>query len=103
MQPPYDSKRLTHDEFQEFDFYNDFEDDFDEDDDDLEEDYNQLSVQTESRAISFIEMAMINTYMYQSSLGKHKDFIVKSYGTTDAIGRLSFGSSFSHTNALPMI
>ena len=75
------------------------EDDFDEDDDDLEEDYNQLSVQTESRAISFIEMAMINTYMYQSSLGKHKDFIVKSYGTTDAIGRLSFGSSFSHTNA----
>jgi hypothetical protein len=55
--------------------------------------------QSESKAISFIEMAMVNTYLHSSYNGNQKDFIVSSYGTTDAIGRLSFGGSFDLTNS----
>lgn len=61
-----------------------------------EEDYTTNSYCDE---VSFIEFAIINAFLHDCFKGKQKEVIVSSYGTTDSIGRLSFGGSFDITSS----
>ena len=68
----------------------------DDDDDDYEIADDYLA-NTSTEDISFIELAIINDYLYDCYRGKHKDVIVPTYGKVDGIGQLSFGGSFDIT------
>jgi hypothetical protein len=47
--------------------------------------------------ITFVEMAIINSYLHDAYRGKQKGIIVDSYGEVDNIGRISYGGTFSNT------
>jgi hypothetical protein len=66
------------------------------DDIDDSEDFstNDLTIE-----VTFIEFALINGYLYDCLRGKQKSVKVFSYGTTDSIGRISFGGGFELTNS----
>ena len=64
-------------------------------DDDFGDDY---TVEHETKEISFLELAILNSYLHASYRGKQKEFVVSSYGTTDNIGRLRFGGGFDVTS-----
>jgi SpoVK/Ycf46/Vps4 family AAA+-type ATPase len=68
----------------------------DEDDYDDDDDYTTNSYCDE---VSFIEFAIINAYLHDCFKGKQNQVIVSSYGTTDSIGRLTFGGSFEITGS----
>jgi hypothetical protein len=57
----------------------------------VEEDYVS---QSHTEDITFIELAMINAYMHSVYRNKSKDIKVKSYGTTDNLGRINYGGLF---------
>jgi hypothetical protein len=59
-----------------------------------EEEYNSNSHTTE---ISFIEFAIINSYLHNSFKGKHSDLTVMSFGQTDSVGRVIYGGAFDLT------
>ncbi len=65
--------------------------DDEEDDDDT---YTSQSLDA-----TFVELALINSYLYDCFKKKQKDVIVTSYGTTDSIGRLYLNGSFDNTNS----
>jgi hypothetical protein len=75
-------------------------DDSDDDSDDEigveDEEYNSNSHTTE---ISFIEFAIINTYLHNTYKGKYSDINVMSFGQTDAVGRVIYGGAFDVTAA----
>ena len=56
-----------------------------------EEEYNSNSHTTE---ISFIEFAIINSYLHNTYKGKYNDVTVMSFGQTDAVGRVIYGGAF---------
>ena len=68
----------------------------DEDDYEDDEDYTTNVYCDE---VSFIEFAIINAYLHDCFKGKQKQVIVSSYGTTDSVGRLTFGGSFEITGS----
>ena len=65
-----------------------------DDDDDDEDDNTYTSLSLES---TFVEMALINSYLYDCFKRKQKDVIVTSYGSTDTLGRLYLNGSFDNT------
>lgn len=69
-------------------------DDLEDEDEEDEEDYVS---QTHTEDISFIELAILNDYLYECYKGKHKDITVNTYGMVDGIGQLSFGGAFEIT------
>lgn len=75
-------------------------DDSDDDSDDEigveDEEYNSNSHTTE---ISFIEFAIINTYLHNTYKGKYSDINVMSFGQTDSVGRVIYGGAFDVTAA----
>ena len=71
----------------------DFSDEIDDDDD--VEDYK---IEHDSREITFLEMAMLNSYLHASYRGQHKEFKVSSYGNVDNVGRIKFGGGFDITS-----
>ena len=68
----------------------------DEDDYDDDEDYTANAYCDE---VSFIEFAIINAYLHDCFKGKQNQVQVSSYGTTDSIGRVTFGGSFEITGS----
>jgi len=67
-----------------------------EEDDDEEEDY---MVNSYTEEISFIEFAIINSYLHDAFKGKQKELNVRAYGTSDNIGRIDFGGGFEVTGS----
>lgn len=61
-----------------------------------DEEYNANSHTTE---ISFIEFAIINSYLHNTYKGKHNDITVMSFGQTDSVGKLIYGGAFDVTAA----
>lgn len=54
--------------------------------------------QSYTEDISFIELAILNDYLYDCYKGKQKDITVASYGKVNEVGQLSFGGSFDITD-----
>jgi len=67
----------------------------DNDDDDDDDDYK---IQSFTHEISFIEVAIINSYLYNCYKGKHTDVKVSAYGEVNSNGRLSYGGGFDITS-----
>lgn len=69
-----------------------------EDDVEYADDYNVLS---HTEQISFVELAVINSFFYQSFINKANGSIVsvKSYGHADSSGRINFGGAFNNADA----
>ena len=61
---------------------------------------NEMGYTTTSDSfnVSFIEFAIINEYLYDAFRKENKDIVVTSYGSTDSVGRISFGDSFNMVN-----
>ena len=66
--------------------------------DEIEESFDD-STNDLTNEVTFIEFALINSYLYDCLRGKQKQIKVNSYGTTDSIGRISFGGGFELTNS----
>jgi len=64
--------------------------------DEIEEDYVS---QSHTEDITFIELAMINSYMHSVYRTKSKDIKVNAYGSTDNIGRVNYGGLFDATGS----
>jgi len=75
-----------------------FEDMMDDEDDDLldEEEYLSNSV---TEDISFVELAIINGFLYDVYRGKHEGITVSSYGGVDNLGRVSFGGTYDNRSS----
>lgn len=67
-----------------------------EDTDNYDDDLSQNDYLEE---VTFIEYALINNYLYDCLRGKQKQLKVKSYGTIDTIGRISFNGGFQMTGS----
>jgi hypothetical protein len=75
-------------------------------DDELESDdsyeYNMYATNSQTQEISFIEFAIINSYLH-SCFNKKKDkdspITVNNYGQTDSISRINFGGAFDNTHS----
>jgi len=52
----------------------------------------------DSFSISFIEFAILNEYLYETFRKESEDLIVDSYGTTDSIGRIYYGTPYNVTS-----
>lgn len=52
-----------------------------------------------SDEVTFIEFAIINSYLYSAFKGKQKGVKVDAYGTSDNIGRIEFGGDFEMTGS----
>ena len=70
----------------------DYLDDNDDDDDDDDE-IGETS-QLRSQEITFIELAMLNSYFYSSYKGKDKEVAITAYGGIDVTNRINFGGLF---------
>ena len=70
----------------------------DDDDDNVELDEYQTDRWTED--ISIIELAVINSFLYDTYRKKVKSTItLESYGKTDSVGRLEFNGAFDNTDS----
>jgi hypothetical protein len=67
-----------------------------EEEDDDDEPYVTNSYSDE---VTFIEFAIINSYLYSAFKGKQKGVKVDAYGTSDNIGRIDFGGDFEITGS----
>jgi hypothetical protein len=67
-----------------------------DDEDENEEEYLSNSTTEE---ISFIELAIINSYLHDCFRGKHENTTVSSYGEVDNIGRITHGGTFDNTKS----
>lgn len=61
-----------------------------------DDDYKESSY---TDTISFIEMAIINSFFYDSYRNKREEIVVTNYGTTDTIGRIEMCGSFENTSS----
>jgi hypothetical protein len=68
-------------------------DDNDDDDDDDDDEIGETS-QLRSQEITFIELAMLNSYFYSSYKGKDKEVAITAYGQIDGTNRINFGGLF---------
>ena len=71
----------------------DYLDDNDDDDDDDDDEIGETS-QLRSQEITFIELAMLNSYFYSSYKGKDKEVAITAYGGIDVTNRINFGGLF---------
>jgi len=71
------------------------ESNLDEDEDD-EDDYIS---QSHTEEVSFVEFAIINSFLHSVYRNKHEEVEVSSYGTVDGIGRINYGGLFDVTQA----
>lgn len=56
------------------------------------------STNSECFSLSFIEFAIINEFLYESFRKSNKELVVSNYGSSDSVGRISFGGPFAiHT------
>jgi len=67
------------------------------DTDDLE--YEDYSTNSDCFSITFIEFAILNEYLYDVFRKPSDDLKISSYGSTDSVGRISYGGSFNISNA----
>ena len=70
---------------------------FQNDIDDIDDDDMDYKVNSQAYDISFVELAIINSYLHKSYKNKDKEFLVNAYGNVDNLGRLSFGGGFDIT------
>jgi ATPase family associated with various cellular activities (AAA) len=54
---------------------------------------NEMHVKQELFMVSFIELTILNEYLYNALKHGSKDLMIDSYGKTDSIGRISFNES----------
>jgi hypothetical protein len=71
----------------------DYLDGDDNDDDDDDDEIGETS-QLRSQEITFIELAMLNSYFYSSYKGKDKEVAITAYGGIDVTNRINFGGLF---------
>jgi hypothetical protein len=64
-----------------------------------EEDFaiDDYTAQAFTEEISFIELAIINAYLYDCFRGKQKDITISSFGQVDGIGKILYGGTFDVT------
>ena len=67
-----------------------------ETEDDEDEEY---PTNGDSFTITFIEFAILNEYFYSTYRKSSPELIINSYGNTDNVGRVSFGSPFNVTSS----
>ena len=72
----------------------DYLDGDDNDDDDDDDDEIGETSQLRSQEITFIELAMLNSYFYSSYKGKDKEVAITAYGQIDGTNRINFGGLF---------
>ena len=72
----------------------DYLDGDDNDDDDDDDDEIGETSQLRSQEITFIELAMLNSYFYSSYKGKDKEVAITAYGGIDVTNRINFGGLF---------
>jgi len=70
---------------------------FEDDEKEIDEELETYKSEHEAHDITFLELAILNAYLHGSFRGKHKDFVVESYGHSDSIGRLRFNGIFDVT------
>jgi hypothetical protein len=68
-----------------------------EDGDDLV-DFDDYKINCDSFTITLIEFAIINEYLIDCYRKPSNDLAIDCYGSTDSVGRISFGGSYSMTN-----
>lgn len=68
-------------------------------DEELEDGEDEYLTNSNSEEISFVELAIINGYLYDVYRGKHENITVSAYGKTDNIGRLSHGGTFDNKSS----
>jgi hypothetical protein len=68
----------------------------DDDNDDDDDNYDETgeTTQLRSQEITFIELAMLNSYFYSSYKGKDKEVAITAYGQLDSTNRINFGGLF---------
>jgi hypothetical protein len=64
-----------------------------------EEDDEEYLAQSNTVEISFIEFAIINSYLHASARGKHDEIMISSHGQVDSSHRVNFGGVFEPTAA----
>ena len=67
--------------------------------DEFDDDDEEYLTNSYTEEISFIEFAIINSYLHDAFKGKQSELSVKSYGSTDNIGRIDFGGGFEVTGS----
>mgnify|MGYP003419458155 CR=1 FL=1 len=66
----------------------------------FEDEFENYRSQSMLQSITFVELAIINSYLHKAYLSNKEDQIkVLSYGTVDSIGRISFSGEFDMTNS----
>ena len=71
----------------------------DEDDDEDEDEDDDYTAQSQTEEITFIEFAMLNSYLHSCYKGKHKEITITSYGQVENINRVLFGGLFENTGS----
>lgn len=67
-----------------------------DEDEDEDDDY---TAQSQTEEITFIELAMLNSYLHSCYKGKHKEITITSYGQVENINRVLFGGVFEITGS----
>jgi len=60
---------------------------------------DEYKVDNDTEEISFIDLAIINSYLYDCFKGNQEDLTVSEYGTVDNIGRIYLNGAFNNTNS----
>jgi ATPase family associated with various cellular activities (AAA) len=63
------------------------------------EEESEYPTNGESFGITFIEFAIFNEYFYETYRKKSDALTINSYGSTDSVGRVSFGAPFNVTSS----
>lgn len=65
------------------------------------EDNDDYNILFHTEGISFVELAVINSFFYQTFINKTKTTLVsvKAYGQVDSAARINFGGGFDNANA----
>jgi len=69
------------------------------DDEEYEDEENEYFSNTRTTNISFVELAIINSYLYSCFKFKNNDIEVTSLGQVDQIGRILYGGAFESTSS----
>lgn len=64
-----------------------------------EDEYDDYLAQTLRQEITFVELAILNSYFHKSYKGKEKDVIIDSYGEATNAGFLEYGGPFEITGS----
>ena len=70
-----------------------------DDDDDWDDDDDDYTTNSYADEVSFIEFAIVNAFLHDCFRGKQNQVNVSAYGTTDSIGRITFGGGFDITSS----